>query len=871
MIYLYYNLLMEGNIDEIEENFTLIDYKKDIFHNCSKLIFQENNENALVGDFNGIEIKIANTIDICYISFDIKPNYFKEFFKQFVEEWTKNIITPCHFVIPKLPTILIFNLLEKGPVILTGKRMGGVIASSLAFYILYFGKQFNYNYDNTFLKKKKNCLGVVTFGSPSFLTNLTIGKENKGLTSYFYHIKEEFDFIPVIIDFINKNHNYKDIEELFQKNEMTKGDENKLFDFINKNNLTKDKLIKTIKEYRKVPFGTFFMMKSSDSSLIFQNKYAFDNFYYYKLFNSKKISNLSIYKNLLSNIQFQKESLKYLENKNYQIELIKIIRRNNKSKIKENAYDSMKGVIKLKLTQFENNIFTPDIISKIKLISNNTIYTINNNNIYYDGDYITAYIDNLNEKINDLIITNNFGGEIKVKNIINILGSDTTRDMLKNNIEKLFLFPFFKLIEIFYISLNDKEKYDNLKKEIFGDNFDILNTILKPFEIQIKTIDELLFLSRPDIIGNSEKSFINEYINKYIGNELSNEQNYYLANNLKTFYMYAIQLQNIENINCLDSEEDSFAKIVKFPLKLQGDKKIKKLFMCNRIYFDTDNFIYDKFDESYIKKFFIEQLILESLQSLEKIIKKNLSGKDDNECKKYLNENIGKLYNELIIPNIYFILMLIISSIESGDEIKFNHDIDIEKVSFIIFYPFIFLKSKGKDRAKFEKDFKKTYSKNEIEEINMRNLFYRTKIKSIVDSNLSINHKSSNNIIPKKQKKIEFFEIISEEKNKNKINDFSKYSEKKIFGKKYYKTFLKLLNYNSNDFQEDIEISIYDNLKRENNNYQTNFLAIKEMMNNLINDEESKKGFLALVRQSYLLGKLRTNIVSNIYFLIIVL
>ena len=27
-------------------------------------------------------------------------------------------------------------------------------------------------------------------------------------------------------------------------------------------------------------------------------------------------------------------------------------------------------------------------------------------------------------------------------------------------------------------------------------------------------------------------------------------------------------------------------------------------------------------------------------------------------------------------------------------------------------------------------------------------------------------------------------------------------------------------------------------------------------------DEESKKGFLALVRQSYLLGKLRTNIVS---------
>ena len=74
------------------------------------------------------------------------------------------------------------------------------------------------------------------------------------------------------------------------------------------------------------------------------------------------------------------------------------------------------------------------------------------------------------------------------------------------------------------------------------------------------------------------------------------------------------------------------------------------------------------------------------------------------------------------------------------------------------------------------------------------------------------------------------------------------------------------MNYNSNDFQEDIELSIYDNLKRENKNNQTNFFSIKEMMNNLIDDEESKKGFLALVRQSYLLGKLRTNIVSNIFF-----
>jgi hypothetical protein len=37
------------------------------------------------------------------------------------------------------------------------------------------------------------------------------------------------------------------------------------------------------------------------------------------------------------------------------------------------------------------------------------------------------------------------------------------------------------------------------------------------------------------------------------------------------------------------------------------------------------------------------------------------------------------------------------------------------------------------------------------------------------------------------------------------------------------------------------------------------------MINSIIDDEESKKGFLALLRQSFLLGKLRSNLVS-IYF-----
>lgn len=284
------------------------------------------------------------------------------------------------------------------------------------------------------------------------------------------------------------------------------------------------------------------MMKSSDKSLIFQNIKTFDDFYYLKLFNSSKISHLTIYKNLSSKIKFQKESLTLLENENNQLESIKIIRRNHK-KFKENIFYSMKGIIKIKLSSFENNIITPDLISQIELISNDSRYNIKND-IYYDTNYITAYINNLNENINEITISNYFGGKSKINNIVNIQGSGSTKEMLKNNIEKLFIFPIFKLIEIFYDSLNNNEKYEKLKEENFGENFDILNKILKPFEMQIKTINELLFLSRPDIIGNSEK----EFINKYIGNNLSNEQNNNLINNLETYYKKAKEIQNIQKI-----------------------------------------------------------------------------------------------------------------------------------------------------------------------------------------------------------------------------------------------------------------------------------------------------------------------------------
>ena len=185
------------------------------------------------------------------------------------------------------------------------------------------------------------------------------------------------------------------------------------------------------------------MMESSDKkSLIFQTKNTFNEFYYSIALNSEKISDLTIYKNLPTTIQFKKESLAYLENKNYQLDFIKIVRRNNELKPQENT---MKGIIKFKLFPFDNNIITPDIISHISLNINKKETKIKRDQIYYDNDNITAYIDDLNENINEVKIVINFGGEIKVKKIINIQGSGPTRNMLKDNIEKLFLFPFFKL------------------------------------------------------------------------------------------------------------------------------------------------------------------------------------------------------------------------------------------------------------------------------------------------------------------------------------------------------------------------------------------------------------------------------------------
>lgn len=162
-------ILSEQSIEKsnghfIEEKDKLSDFQKEIIKNCSKLIFEENDKNKLKGDFNGIIIKITHEIkkDIYYISFDFNSDYFEEFFRQYLKEYDTNVIIPCHFIIQKLPTILILNLLEKSSIIFTGKRMGGVIASSLAFYFIYIGQSININYEKAFLKSGKKIIGVVT-------------------------------------------------------------------------------------------------------------------------------------------------------------------------------------------------------------------------------------------------------------------------------------------------------------------------------------------------------------------------------------------------------------------------------------------------------------------------------------------------------------------------------------------------------------------------------------------------------------------------------------------------------------------------------------------------------------------------------------
>ena len=851
------NSIKVANGENIKYNNELSEIQKNIIKNCSKLIFDENEKNLIKGNFDGIEIKITHEdkANIYYISFDIDDNYFEEFYYKYIEECNKDIIIPYHFIIEKLPTILIMNILEKGSVILTGKKIGGAIASSLAFYLLYLRKLFKKeNYKNSFLKNEKNCIGVVTFGSPSFLNKLSNAIYMMEFIPYFYNIKDEFDFFPSIFDFVNKE-NSKKLLNNFQKSKLGTQDKE-----IISNNIKN--IVQSYNKLLKIPFGFYYKI---DLNPIYEND--FDKFYYAKSFKpNDPINDFEIYQNLKSETNFSKESLQYLENQDYEIEFIKIIRRNipidesMDSFYKENKeiwIDSSKGIIKFSLCKFDNNIISPDIIKQIELNSYDKMndYIIDKKDIYYDnGEDITAYINNFEGNINKAIIKNIFGGKIKVKNIINIRGSGSTRTIIRNNIEKLFLFPFFKLFEILYSSYctnENKGKYKDLKKENFGDNFEQLK-ILSSFENQIKTLNELLFLTRPDILGRSEKEIFQIYSNHYKNKD--NLMDKQIKNNinikLQKYYSKALLLQESLKVNCLDSQSGSIAKMNNFPKNVNG-YEMKKLFMCDSKYFEYINLISQKFDDTYIKEFYIDKLIKEALQNIEKIIITDLNEKNIDECKKYLNEKIGKFYEEEIMPNVIFISILILSSIENGDEIKFNHEIDWEKINKFKYFcyfsapgfiPFNSFLIKFRQRSQYEKDFKKKYSKDEIEKINMENLFYKIKAKNIINSNINS------------------FEKMSDVNNSNnKILNFI--DEKDKIGKEYYKKFLELLNNYSNEYSEDIEISIYDNLKETNKNREKNLDTIKEMMEDIINDEESKKVFLSLVRQSYLLGKLRKELV----------
>ena len=304
----------------------------------------------------------------------------------------------------------------------------------------------------------------------------------------------------------------------------------------------------------RIPFGYYYMMKATDTSLITISELKFMKFYYWDKFKlNKNQSHLKIYKNLASNINFNKNDLEFLERKTHnELEIVKIIRRNKENKDDSKKTD-IKVIIKFELNQNEQKVnepdqktyepeqklneinqkpieseqklnelgqrsndgITPDIIQKIILISSKKEeIIIDNKDIFYDNNNdITAYAESIKENVNidDVIIVNYFSGEMKAKYILNIQGAGPTGKMLYCNIEKLLLIPFFKLFEIFYISQNDETKYKELKKENFGENFDDLK-IIKPFVNQIKALNELLLYTRPDILASKESKFKKMYI-----------------------------------------------------------------------------------------------------------------------------------------------------------------------------------------------------------------------------------------------------------------------------------------------------------------------------------------------------------------------
>ena len=162
--------------------------------------------------------------------------------------------------------------------------------------------------------------------------------------------------------------------------------------------------------------------------------------------------------------------------------------------------------------------------------------------------------------------------------------------MIKDNIEKLFIIPFFKLIEIIFISKFGNEgenNYENLKEQYFGKDFKNIK-ILEPFKNQINIIDRLLYLTRPDLLAKKEKKFIDEYIIKYI--EKSSIE---IEKKIEEYYKIAKEEK--DNIDCqIEIGDNTIAQKV---FGMQQEKNSIKLFMCKNINFESEDFLSEEFND----------------------------------------------------------------------------------------------------------------------------------------------------------------------------------------------------------------------------------------------------------------------------------
>ena len=583
--------------------------------------------------------------------------------------------------------------------------------------------------------------------------------------------------------------------------------------------------------------------KNEDLSLIKIDESRFYHFFYKKIeqcsykFPTKNF----IYQNIRSNNSFSKKDLEYFLNENTLEENVKVIRREGeeieKKKysgvneffnkigdfnfLKTDVIKKVKGIVKIKL----NDKITSDCIEKITM-NNNKINKMKDCIFYENKDEVKVFVDDLNENIVDINITNCFGGKINVKKIINIHGSSKTRKMLKDNIEKFFLMPFFKLIEIIYISkFSDNEQnksYQKLKENNFGKNFENIK-ILKPFENQIKIIDKLLYLTRPDLLAEKESLFFKEYLEKKDDDILLDK---------KICEYYEVAKIAADEIKCKINvvEKNSLASSI-FENNNNKFKNNKKLFMTEGINFESDDFLSENLNDKYIKKFLLSETIVEILKEIEKILKKQKNHSNDEKFEIYLIDNIGKIYNYFIETNIEFIRLIILITLEGGDYIKFK---EFEE-SFCVAFSRFFCGSMNK------KQFIHSRPLEEEIEIEIFNLINKKNTEKIMTTGVDVD------------------------------NDFSKYSENSIYGIEYYESFLKLLTNNYSDKPEDIEVLIYNNLKKENNERKYILKGIKDNINEFLNDEESKKGFIALLHQSFYIGNLRNDIVRIYLFIYLII